>query len=174
MVGRARCVERCGAAHHHCELWLHAPGGGNLLSRSRDRALSSTTRTGRCERLQARADSTAELLGKTEAQRDVKGASLIWDAFDPYASVHQLGQARRNRESESRAAIASGHTTVSLRERLENSALFVRGNADPCVAHVQVQYRRCLWVRCQRHRHLDLTLLGELDGVAHEVEHDLP
>jgi hypothetical protein len=37
-----------------------------------------------------------------------------------------------------------------------------------------VQYRRCLWVRCQRHRHLDLTLLGELDGVAHEVEHDLP
>src|SRR5207247_1494113 len=90
------------------------------------------------------------------------------------------------RQAEAGAAVLPRGRAVSLPERLEEQDLHVRFDADAGVADLErdewrvarYEWRRGRFPartspRTTRHAHLDAAVLGELDGVADEVEQHL-
>ena len=114
------------------------------------------------------------LLGaRDEAGDEVEGAPRPDLAVDPQTAVHELDQARRDREAEAGPLVLAGGRPVGLREGLEDDPLLVLLDTHPRVAHLEVQLEvgPLRLVDLDRHEHL--SLVGELDGVTHQVEQDL-
>ena len=56
----------------------------------------------------------------------------------------------------------------------EQQAHLLLGHADARIGHVEYQLAVTLGIRVQPHHDLDAADLGELDGIADEVDQDLP
>src|SRR5262249_49563451 len=85
-AGALRFVQRCECGLTiTCELWLHTPSGKPSLEQiTRQRVVVDHQHWELLLSLpHARRLGHPWLIRKPEAQRDVKGAPLSWDAFDP-------------------------------------------------------------------------------------------
>ena len=74
-----------------------------------------------------------------QAESELKAATLPLLTFDDYGSSHRCHESGANSQAHARAAMFSGHGTVSLREWLEDVLSPVRRNADTAVFHEKVQ-----------------------------------
>ncbi len=113
------------------------------------------------------------LLRAAEPGGELEGAALAFDALDPDASAHHTDELRADGEPEAGAAELAAGRAVGLGEGLEDQVLLVGGDADAGVRDLEVQRDRAVRMRRDAHRDADLAALGELDGVADEVEDDL-
>ena len=122
-------------------------------------------------------------LGQPEPGGKVELASPADFALDPDAALHQAGQPRGDGQPQARPAVTAGHGVVGLLEHLEDRRAPLFGDAHSRVADHEVQ-RATSWPRpggraavSRRGLQTDLedhfALLGELDGVADQVDHDL-
>ena len=111
---------------------------------------------------------------QTIAGCKVKCAAHPLFAFDPDAAPHHLDQLLRNRQPKPRTAKAPRSGTVDLAKRVENLRLFLRRNANSRIAYRYMQADRVTQFFFQHHIDYDLAALGELEGVAHQVDHHLP
>jgi hypothetical protein len=85
--------------------------------------------------------------------------------------VHERDELRRDGEAEPGPSELPRRRPVGLCEGLEHEALLLGRDADASVRHDKSQFGR---IAGGRHVHDDLATFGELDGVAHEVDQDLP
>src|SRR4029079_14641071 len=102
-----------------------------------------------------------------------EGGAFPEDTLDGDLSAHHLREAPANREPESRAAIFPRGRRVDLREVLEQAARLLRGHPDPGVADPEANPFAAV-VRLAQCVEPNGPTLGELAGVAQEVEQDLP
>ena len=112
--------------------------------------------------------------GALETGREPEHAALAGLAHDAELAAHQLDQPLGDHEAEPGAAVAPGRGSVRLREGLEQAPQRVRSDADPGIAHREADapaLRRSSASDADAHR--DLAPLGELDGVADEVDQGL-
>ena len=98
----------------------------------------------------------------------MEGRSLPQRRFNPNAPAVHLDDLLGDGETEARTALGLGVGTVDLMELLENARLMFHGNAWPRIGHAHVEVAVD---RLGSHAHL--AGVGELDGVAYEVEEDL-
>ena len=143
-------------------------------------ALSSTTRTGSpqsCASADGRRAEPTAPRRPTEAHREVERAPLPDGALDPDPAAHQLDQARGDRQPEPGAAVLARGRAVGLRERPRRSS-----PASPAGCRCRCRGPRSAGATSVRGPLRgdastlddDLAALGELDGVADEVDDDLP
>src|SRR5579872_2598683 len=105
---------------------------------------------------------------------DMEPRALPGRALDSDPAAHQLRELATDGEPEAAAAESPTGRFVGLGERLED-LLQSRGvHADAGVADRDVSGRQVLPRHLDIRVHRDLTVLGELDRVAHEIHHDLP
>ena len=109
-----------------------------------------------------------------QRHRDDEGRADAGFALDRDAAVHRLGEAAHDREAEAGAAEAARGRTVGLHEGLEQTVALLGGEADAGVGDPDAQPTspRRLGRRALQ-READRARLGELDGIAQQVEQDL-
>src|SRR5580658_5967341 len=103
---------------------------------------------------------------------EMERAAPTFLALHPDASVHHLDQTAGDGQTETGAAKSSGERAVYLGECIEDQRLFFGWNPDSCIAHGEVQRLPFLGRPFDRDR--DAAPLGELDGVANEIDQNLP
>ena len=94
-------------------------------------------------------------------------------ALDPEAASHQRHQPRRDGQSQARAAVPARGRAVGLGEGLEDHGLLLGRNADARVLDAEVQADLVADPFLLHDANDDLAVLGELDGVADQVDEDL-
>src|SRR5581483_5653893 len=95
-------------------------------------------------------------------------------ALDADVAVHVLYQAARDRQSQPGAAVPPRRPrAAALLEGREDALLLVGGYAGAGVAHRTEQTDLGAGLFLHLHAHHDLAVLGELDGVADQVDDDL-
>ena len=104
----------------------------------------------------------------------MEAAAVARLALDPDAPAHQFDQLRGDGQAEPRAAVAARRRRVGLHEGAEDLPLLVGRHADAGVRHGELRDRAV----SRQHGPTrdvddDLALLGELDGVADQVDDDL-
>ena len=110
-----------------------------------------------------------------EAGDESELAPLPRLARQPDPAAHHLDQMRRDRQPQSGAAVAAGRRRVGLHERPEDLPLLVLRDADAGVGDGEAQ-RRLHRRSCARLATFDddFARVGELDGVADQVDEHLP
>jgi hypothetical protein len=94
-------------------------------------------------------------------------------AVDGQPAAHQLDEARRDRKAEAGSAETARRRRVGLAEGLEQTSDGLGIETDPGVPDGKAQGAG-FGVRGRRDLDRDLALLGELDGIADQIEQDLP
>ena len=117
---------------------------------------------GRLHRLAAHRDLEPEDRAVTFAARDLDRPAEVLDDL------------LRDREPEPRPAVPAGVGCVDLRERLEEPAHAVLGDADAGVLHGELDDGEVAPLADDVDVQRDLALLGELDRVADQIGQDLP
>src|SRR5205085_2336814 len=116
--------------------------------------------------------------GIAKWQIERKGAADIGRAAQLDLAAEQIGEFSADREAEARAAVFAVRAGISLLERFEDDALFLRRNADTGIGHLEhddaggaVQHRvvRAPAARSLINAELDPAMLGELEGVRQQV-----
>ena len=107
-------------------------------------------------------------LARRQGQAHGKLRALPGRALHADAPLHQLHELARNGRTQARAAEAARGRGVGLGEGVEDALQLLRIHADAGVLHVQVQLARAV-----AHAQQDLATLGELDGVAQQVDQHL-
>ena len=92
---------------------------------------------------------------------------------EPETTAHHLDELRRDGETEAGAAVPARRRRVGLDERSEDLPPLVLGNPDAGVAHGAAQHDGVLVALGRGDLDTDLARVGELDGVAHQIEQDL-
>ncbi len=92
---------------------------------------------------------------------------------DPDAPVHQVDDALADRQPQSGAAVDAGGGRVGLAERLEQSRLHRRFDADAAVDHLEAQQMLVAALALATHPQADAAALGELDRVHQQVAQHL-
>ena len=82
---------------------------------------------------------------------------------------HEFDEALGNNQSESSATILACRRAVNLRKGLEQPALGFAWDANTRVGHRKVEEGIGIGVLCQGDMDHDLTSVGELDRIAHEM-----
>ncbi|OEZ48764.1 hypothetical protein DUGA6_63190 [Duganella sp. HH105] len=90
-----------------------------------------------------------------------------------YRAPHQLHQLFGDRQSQAGAAVLAGGGAVGLREGIENARARFAGDADAGIVHFETQADGLRILVHHGHLDRDLAAVGELDGVAQQVEDDL-
>ncbi|OHB38044.1 MAG: hypothetical protein A2882_15430 [Phenylobacterium sp. RIFCSPHIGHO2_01_FULL_70_10] len=93
-------------------------------------------------------------------------------ALDADPAAHQFDEFPADGKAEPRSAVPPGDGSVDLREPLEETFLAVLGNARSGVDHLDPQRRRLGAARLADPEG-DRAVVGELDGVAGQVDEDL-
>ena len=106
---------------------------------------------------------------RVQLHGDDEGRALARLAQDLDAALHGLGEAAHDRQAEPGAAEAARGRAVGLHERLEQPVALLVGEADAGVGDLDAQHAVAGILERQPHR----ARLGELDGVAQQVEQDL-
>src|ERR1039458_3584554 len=101
-------------------------------------------------------------------------ASLARLAFHPYLALHDPHELRRDRQPQPRAAILSRRGTVGLCERLKDEMSLLPGNSNARVSYLEMKHRLVALPTLHAHFQADFTPGGEFDGVAQQVDNDLP
>ena len=104
----------------------------------------------------------------------MEGATLSLLTLHPDLPAHQRHQLRGDAKAQSRSTILSRRGIVGLPEGFKNQLLFVWRDADATVDHPEVQRHGFFGSRFRVHVNDHLALLGELDGVPHQIQEDLP
>ena len=89
-------------------------------------------------------------------------------------AAHQLHQLLANAQAQPRPAMLRRCQRADLDKRLEHPRLLFNANPWPTVFDTQVQVFSPGVIALGNHAEADLTTLGELQRVAHQVMHDLP
>jgi hypothetical protein len=87
--------------------------------------------------------------------------------------AHHLHELRANRQTQPASSVPSCGRCVDLHERPEDLPLFVVGNADAGVAHGDLQHHLLVGALSDNDLDPNLAGVGELHGVADEIQHDL-
>jgi hypothetical protein len=111
--------------------------------------------------------------GGADVHGELERAPVADLALDPELAAHQLHQPARDGETEPRAPVAASGGAIGLRERVEDQPLRVGGDSDAGVAHGDVQNDAIRARDPGRDEHRHFAALGELDGVADQVEQHL-
>ena len=114
------------------------------------------------------------LIWKLKAAGEVKGAAFAFSALHFQLSAHFVDDAAGDGEAEAGSSKAPGGRAVGLAEGLEDARLLVFRDADAGVRDGELQGDRLgRSVNCI-HRDHHLAAFGELDGIADEIDDDLP
>ena len=108
-----------------------------------------------------------------ELHGEMKLTALARFAVDPDLSTHHADECRRNRESETRAAIATRRRGIGLHERIENVLAPIGGDADAGVDHREMDLTLFAGTALDTRPQDDFAALGELDGVTDQIQDDL-
>jgi hypothetical protein len=98
----------------------------------------------------------------------IERRTLPYCRLDPDTAAMYLHDLFGNGEPKTSSTLGLRVRAVDLVELLENSRLMLLGDAGPGISYTDVEvpvHHLC--------RHLHLTHVGELDGVAYEVKEDL-
>ena len=98
----------------------------------------------------------------------MEGRALTQGRLDPDAATVHLHDLLGDGESEAGAALGLSKGAVDLMELLEDARPLVLGNAGPRIGHADVEV-----AVDGLGSHADLASVGELDGVANEIEQHL-
>ena len=109
----------------------------------------------------------------TQPSRELKGRALPWHRFHPNAATHQRHQVAADRQPQAGAAIAARGGAVNLAEALEQPLLLCRAHTDAGVAHLHMQLDTAVVTAGAADADHHLAGLGELAGVAAQVEQHL-
>lgn len=115
----------------------------------------------------------------------MKVGAFARNTLDPYFSAHQLDELVADGQTESGAPEFPSCGGVHLAEGFEELCLLLQGNADAGITDAKVEVRfpgggrtgvfRLATGRFgEIHRDIDIALVGELDGIADEIDEDLP
>ncbi len=107
------------------------------------------------------------------AHGEPEGRAHAGRAAHAHLALHEAGEALDDGEPEAAAAVVPGGGGVDLGEGLEQAIEPVGGNADAAVGHLDA-HLDLLAQPPGRAGDEDVALVGELDGIADEVQHDLP
>ena len=99
-------------------------------------------------------------------------------AVEPHPPVHESDEFRGNGQAQPGAAVFACDRSVGLGKRLEDHPLFLARNSDARVGHAEMQAqlsgdRRRGFVLGPADGDGHFAVLGELDGIADEVDHHL-
>ena len=109
----------------------------------------------------------------TKAGLEMEGRAHARHALDPDAPAHGLHQALGDGQAQTRAAVLSRGGRVGLGEALEQLGALLRGHANACVAHPEVQVYSALVLTHLGHANDDLAAVRELGGIAAQVDQHL-
>ena len=110
-------------------------------------------------------------LGCDGQQMQAERRALAELARDLDAAAEQVAQRARNRQAQAGALVLAGHAGVDLLERVEDLPQHVLRDAEAGVD--DVDSARHVVLRIDDDLHRDGALVGELDGVADEVDQNL-
>ena len=143
----------------------HAPGRRGAVDDQEPRA-------GDPGRRLARPGALPRRLG--EHERDVERRPATRGARQPDLAIHQADQALADREPEAAAAIEPRHRRVGLGVGREQLSAQVLRNADAGIAYGHAEAQIVPPLGDHADRQIDLASSGEFDGIAEEIEEDLP
>ncbi len=131
--------------------------------------------TGRGQPVPAARSAAAGRIGRdTEHHRDDERRAHARLAVDGDTALHRLGQAPHDRQAEAGAAEAAGRRTVGLDEGMEQPVALLGREADAGVDHANAEREaRVALGRSAFEDETDRPRLGELQGIAQQVEQDL-
>ena len=106
---------------------------------------------------------------------ELEGAAHTWPAGDVDIAAHQLDQAVADGQAQARAAVAPGGLAVGLLKRAEDVFNLRFAQPDTRVSNAETNQCFCrwralgahVWFRIDSNHHF--AVLGELDGIAHQV-----
>ena len=102
-----------------------------------------------------------------------EGAAQADRALQADPAAHQLDQLLGDRRPEARAAEAARGGLLGLREALENPLLRLGRDADPGIAHRELEAHAGLALALAADVHGDAAMLGELHRIAGEIDQHL-
>ena len=102
-----------------------------------------------------------------------EGAALAQDAGDADGAPHELRQALADGEAQAGAAVLAGGRVVALEERGKEPLHHIGPHADAGVPHLHAEDDLVAVLRLGPHPDLHGALVGELQGIVHEVGEDL-
>src|SRR5690606_7804617 len=102
-----------------------------------------------------------------------EGASVAQFTLKVDAAAKEAEQALDDGEAQSGSAVFAVDLYGTLLKTVKNMFLLVVGYPDPIVPDLEVQFYVVLSLTEQFGDHLDLSVLGELQAVAHQVHKDL-
>ena len=105
---------------------------------------------------------------------EAEDAALAEGAIDLDRAAHQFDQPPGDGKAEPGATIAAGDGTVALLKGCEQRGLLLRRHANAGVLDSGAHGDPCTIGGQRFHHHPHLALFSEFDGVADEVEQDLP
>src|SRR5690606_12168224 len=94
-------------------------------------------------------------------------------ALKPHAPAHDLGEAFADRQTETGAAVFPRGGGVHLTERTEDAIMSLGRDADARVAHGKEEPATAGFVGVDADGDLHFPALGELEGVADQVDENL-
>ena len=109
---------------------------------------------------------------KSKLGCEVEGASDSLPALQPNPSTHQLHQFGGDGQAQAGATVFPCGGAIGLDEGLENLPAFFVRHADARIAYGDVEHHVGFAEGLGLHSNHDFALLGEFDGVAHEVDDD--
>ncbi len=109
-----------------------------------------------------------------ERHREPEAAALAESAFDADLAAEPIDETATDRQPEPAAAEPAADCDVGLGERIEDRFQPIGRDADAGVAHLEAQHAPVVRSGDFVDRQLHRAAVGELDGVADQVEQDLP
>ena len=109
-------------------------------------------------------------LVQVQGQAEVEMAAFPHLAFDLDAPTHELHQATGDGQTQPGATVMTGRRGVGLAEGVEDVGEVLGGNTDAAVAHPKAQGHRAWRAGGDGDVHHHLAALGELDGIARQIE----
>ncbi len=103
-----------------------------------------------------------------------EGRSLALHAGNRDFAAHQFDQPFGDGEAQAGAAMSPGRGGVPLLKRLEQKWKCVGRDAHSGVADQELELVQVVLHRRRRHLEGDVAFVGEFDGIADEIEQNLP
>src|SRR5580700_5952404 len=103
----------------------------------------------------------------------MEATTLTKFTLDPDLSAHQLHQPRRDGQPQPCASVGACRGPVSLSERIEDRNLLLGRNADTSICDCKMEFEVVRSSRSCFDVDNHLALLGELDGIADQIDDEL-
>src|SRR5687768_16005920 len=111
-------------------------------------------------------------LGHIERQAYDEPRPFTGTALDRHAAAHQIAEAGDDGQPEAGAAVLTGRGHIGLRERVEDFLCLFHRHADTCIRDAELNERGAV-DRALTDVDNDRAVVGELAGVAQQVDEDL-